>query len=125
FDRLSSKYENSKRLYEADFLSKDELDRDEIDFIQARAAVQTARLDLDVYEEYQYHKDAEERRRAVEEATAELERELQENELNLRSRQTQTANRRRQLALREDKLNELLEQLKYCTVVAPRDGLVV
>lgn len=125
FDRLSSKYENSKRLYEADFLSKDELDRDEIDFIQARAAVQTARLDLDVYEEYQYHKDAEERRRAVEEATAELERVLQENEINLRSRQTQTANRRRQLALREDKLNELLEQLKYCTVVAPRDGLVV
>lgn len=125
FERLESKYANSKQLFDADFLSKDELDRDEISFIQGRAAAQTARLDMEVYEAYQYHKDAEQRRRDVEEATAELERVKQENAINLRSRQTQTANRERQLSLREQKLKELREQLSYCTVVAPRDGLVV
>ncbi len=125
FERLASKYENSKELFAADFLSKDELDRDEIAFIEASAAVQTARLDKEVYENFQYHKDAEQRRRDVEEATAELERILQENDINLRSRQTQTNNRERQLALREDKLAELRQQLEHCTVVAPRDGLVV
>lgn len=125
FERLASKYDNSKELFAADFLSKDELDRDEIAFIQGRAAAQTARLDLEVYEQYQYLKDAEQRRRDVEEANAELERVKQENAINLRSRQTQTANRERQLALREQKLTELRQQLSYCTVVAPRDGLVV
>ncbi len=125
YDRLASKYENSKQLYEADFLSKDELDRDEIAYIEASAARQTARLDKEVYENFQHLKDAEQRRRDVEEAAAELDRVLQENDINLRSRQTQTANRERQLLLREDKLAELRQQLAYCTVSAPRDGLVV
>lgn len=124
-ERLSNKYENSQRLYDRDFLSKDELDRDEIAFIEARSTLETAKLDLKVYEEYQYHKDAEQRRREVEEAHAELDRVMQENEINLRSRQAQTANRERQLALREERLAELERQLEYCTVVAPRDGLVV
>jgi multidrug resistance efflux pump len=125
FVRLESKYENSKKLFAKDFLSKDELDRDEIAYIEAMSTLQTAKLDKKVYEEYQYHKDAEQRRREVEEANAELERVLQENEINLRSRQTQTANRERQLALREEKLAELRQQFDFCTVRAPRDGLVV
>ena len=125
YGRLASKYENSKELFAADFLSKDELDQDEIAYIEASAAVLTARLDKEVYENFQYHKDAEQRRRDVEEATAELDRVLQENDINLRSRQTQTANRERQLILREEKLAELRQQLEFCTVVAPRDGLVV
>lgn len=125
FVRLESKYENSKELFKKDFLSKDELDRDEIAFIEAQSTLRTAKLDKKVYEDYQYLKDAEQRRRDVEEASAELERVLQENEINLRSRQTQTSNRERQLALREEKLAELRQQFEYCTVVAPRDGLVV
>ncbi len=124
-ERLRSKYENSKRLYEKNFLSKDELDRDEIAFIEAQSTLLTATLDKDVYDDFQYHKDAEQRRREVEEAAAELERVRQENAINLRSRQTQTENRQRQLALRESKLAELRAQLEYCTIVAPRDGLVV
>lgn len=125
FDRLTSKYENSKKLYERDFLSKDELDRDEIAYIEAQSTLLTARLDKDVYDDFQYLKDAEQRRREVEEAIAELDRVMQENDINLRSRQTQTANRRRQLTLMEEKLAELRQQLEYCTIVAPREGLVV
>ncbi|MCC5824356.1 MAG: HlyD family efflux transporter periplasmic adaptor subunit [Phycisphaerales bacterium] len=124
-ERLSNKYTNSKDLFANDFLSKDELDRDEIAFIEARSTLKTARLDQEVYEQFQFHKDAEQRRRDVEEADAELDRVIQENEINLRSRQTQTANRQRQLALREDRLAELQRQLEFCTIIAPRDGLVV
>lgn len=124
-DRLANKYENSKTLYSNDFLSKDELDRDEIDYIQAKATLDTAKLDQKVYDEYQYHKDAEEKRRAVEEAESELERVVEENEINLRAKEASTVNRQRQLSLHEDKLAELNRQLGYCTVIAPRDGLVV
>lgn len=123
--RLESKYKNSVELFSKNFLSKDELDRDEIAFIEARSTLMTAKLDKEVYEEFQYHKDAEQRRRDVEETNAELDRVIQENEINLRSRQTQTANRQRQLVLREDRLRDLRLQLEYCTIIAPRDGLVV
>lgn len=124
-ERLKNKYDNSIRLYESEFLSKDELDRDEIAHIEALSAMKTAELDRQVYDKFQYHKDAEQKRRDVEEAIAELERVLEENEINLRSKQANTINRKRQLQLREEKLSELNEQLEYCVVIAPRDGLVV
>lgn len=124
-ERLKNKHDNSIALYKKDFLSKDELDRDEIAHIEAVSALKTAELDREVYEEYQYHKDAEEKRRAVEEAVAELDRVQEENEINLRAKEANTINRQRQLQLREEKLRELNEQLEYCVVVAPRDGLVV
>lgn len=124
-ERLKNKYDNSIELYKNDFLSKDELDRDEIAYIEAVSAMKTAELDREVYDKFQYHKDAEQKRRDVEEAIAELERVQEENEINLRSKQANTVNRQRQLQLREEKLKELNEQLKYCVVVAPRDGLVV
>jgi len=124
-ERLKSKYENSITLFASDFLSKDELDRDEIAHIEAVSALKTAELDKQVYETYQYHKDAEQKSRDVEEATAELERVQEENEINIRAKQANTINRQRQLQLREEKLRELSEQLEYCVVVAPRDGLVV
>lgn len=123
--RLESKYKNSKDLFLKEFLSKDELDRDEIAYIEAEAAVKTAELSKRVYEEFQFHKDAEQRRRDVEEATAELGRTREENDINLRAKQTQTVNRSRQLTLREEKLTELRQQLEFCTVVAPQSGLVV
>ncbi len=124
-ERLKNKYDNSIELYKNDFLSKDELDRDEIAYIEAVSAMKTAELDRTVYEDFQYHKDAEQKRRDVEEAAAELERVKEENEINLRSKKANTVNRQRQLQLREEKLRELNEQLGYCVVVAPRDGLVV
>ncbi len=124
-ERLKNKYENSIELYKKDFLSKDELDRDEIAYIEAVSALKTAELDQKVYDTYQYHKDAEERRRAVEEAEAELERVNEENDINLRAKQANTVNRQRQLQLREEKLAELRNQIEHCVVVAPRDGLVV
>lgn len=124
-ERLKSKYENSMQLFDKEFLSKDELDRDEIAYIEAVSGLKTAELDQNVYETYQYHKDAEERRRAVEEAEAELDRVKEENEINLRAKQANTANRERQLQLHEEKLSELKKQLEACVIAAPRDGLVV
>jgi HlyD family secretion protein len=124
-DRLKSKWENSQVLFLKEFLSKDELDRDEIAFIEAKSALETAELEKKVYNEYQFHKDAEQKRRDVEEATAELERVVEENEINLRAKEANTTNRQRQLALRDEKLTELRQQFEFCTITAPRDGLVV
>ena len=124
-ERLSEKYDQSQQLYGREFLSKDELDRDEINFIDARAALEQAQIALDVYEKFQHQKDAEQFRLDLEEAESELVRVRKENEVNLNNRRATLASRQRQLQLREENLNELKEQLDLCVITAPSDGLVV
>lgn len=124
-ERLEEKYEQSMQLYDREFLSKDELDRDEINFIDARAALEQARIAQDVYEKFQHQKDAEQFRLDLEEAESELERVRKENEVNLRNRRATLASRQRQFQLRDENLQELKAQLELCEIVAPSDGLVV
>lgn len=124
-ERLERKYTQSQNLFKQDFLSKDELDRDEIDWIEAKAALDQARLDRKVYIEYQQKKDREQHELDVKEAEDELARVQKTNEINLLSKQSTTASRRRQFVLREERLAKHRAQLTACVVVAPRPGLVV
>mgnify|MGYP001992206327 CR=1 FL=1 len=54
FTRLSGKFKSSLKLYEQEFLSKDELDRDEIALLKADAQLKKALLDVDVYNNYTF-----------------------------------------------------------------------
>lgn len=124
-DRLKEKYERGVQLESKGFLSRDELKRDELAYREALAAVDTARLNKKVYEEFQYPKDEKTKQSAVQEAKAEVERVKRKNASELASRGADRDNRREQLRLRESKLAKLREQLEACTLVAPGDGLVV
>lgn len=123
--RLSDKYEQSQMLFGQEFLSKDELDRDEIAYIQAKATLAEARLDAEVYETYQYIKDKTQNELDVEQAIAKLDRVREENEINLRDKEAQKVSQQRRLQMRQEWLDKNREQLKACTILAPSDGLVV
>jgi multidrug efflux pump subunit AcrA (membrane-fusion protein) len=112
-------------LYERQFLSKDELDKDEVAFIEAESKRETSRLAQEVYEEFTYTKDLKQKTSDVEEARAELARVQRKNDSELASKEAQLTNRRRQAQLREDRVTKLREQLAACTITAPTDGLVV
>lgn len=124
-DRLIDKLEKSKKLYEEGFLSKDQLQLDEIAQRKADAAVKKAKLDKETYEKYQEKKDRKSKESDVAEARAELDRTKQQNEIQLVSKDADRINKRRQAALREDKMTKLKKQLAACTIIAPQDGLVV
>jgi len=124
-ERLSDKYEQSQILFEQEFLSEDELDRDEIAFIEAKAALEQARLDQEVYETYQFQKDKTQHELDVKQAEAKLERVLEENEINLRNKKAQTISAQRQFQMRQERLTEEKAQLEACTITAPNNGLVV
>ena len=124
-ERLARKYEQSQKLFGEEFLSKDELDQDEIAWIDAKAALEQAKLDSEVYLTYQEKKDREQYQLDVKEAEDELDRVQKTNEINLLSKQSNTASRRRQLGLREERLAKDRTQLDACTIVAPSSGLVV
>lgn len=124
-ERLEDKYANSRKLYEQGFLSKNELDLDEIALRRARAEREKAVLANETYWSYQYPKDEKRIRSDLAEALAELERVEKTNESQLAQRQAQLNNARNQLASRENRLARLRAQFEAAVIRAPTDGLVV
>ena len=123
--RLKEKFDRSKMLFERDFLSKDERDRDEVASIEADAAHRTALLARETYESYERPKQIKKLTSDIDEARAELERVQRKNDSQIASKEADRTNKRSQLQLREEKLNRLKEQLEATVLVAPKDGLVV
>ena len=123
--RLDEKYKKSQDLNKEGFLSREQLQSDEIALRKAKAAQEKAILDEQTYTKYQEKKDRKSKESDVAEAKAELARTNQQNEIQLVSKDADRINKRRQLALREDKMSKLKKQLAACTMIAPQDGLVV
>jgi multidrug efflux pump subunit AcrA (membrane-fusion protein) len=124
-ERLKEKYDRAKGLESRGFLSKDELKRDELAFLEAQAALKTAELDRRVFEDFQMPKDRRTKESAVEEARAELERSHRKAESELATKEAERLNRRRQVELRDAKLQKLRDQVAAATLLAPGDGMVV
>jgi HlyD family secretion protein len=125
FDRLEERYRNSLELFEEQFISHDELQRDNIAMIEADARLKQAQLDIEVYETYTYHQQHKQRVSDLEQAREELTRVQTRHEAELGTARAEVRSRRHQLDSRRDRLNDLLTQLEYCAVYAPTDGLVV
>jgi multidrug resistance efflux pump len=125
FDRLKDKLDRSEKLHAQGFLSKNELDLDRISFTEAEAAIKRADIANDAYEKYKHPEERETKTSALIEAKAEVERVKMNNEIELASKEAARTNRRKQLAVREEKLKNLETQLTAATMRAPSDGLVV
>lgn len=123
--RLEDKVMRSRVLKEQGFLSQNELDLDEIAYVEAVAAVKKATKETEIYDGYKLPQEKETFTSAMIEAQAELDRVRMNNEIELASKEAARTNRRKQLAVREEKLKNLQTQLAAATVVAPSDGLVV
>ena len=74
FTRLSGKYKSSVKLYEQEFLSKDELDRDEISLLNADAQLKKAVLDVEVYNNYTFKQEKQKKESDLQQAKDELDR---------------------------------------------------
>ncbi len=125
YNRLVDRYEQSRQLVEKQFISEDEFKRDEIAMIEARARLDQAKLDAEIYEKYVYEQDLATKTSDVEQAEAELERVRERCRVELETAQAEVASKSHQLQSRQERLAEFQEQLSYCTVTAPEDGWVV
>jgi HlyD family secretion protein len=125
FERLETRLVQSRKLYEQEFISFDELERDRIQHIEARASLQQAHMDLEVFEKYTYQQQKAQKISDVDQAVAELERVQQRHEAEIQTATADLTSRRHQLESRRERLAELERQLEYTTVKAPADGLVV
>ncbi len=125
FDRLEKKFESSQTLYEQKFLSKDELDQDEIALLRADAALKKAVLSQNVYEQYTYEKDRQQKESDLSQAKGELDRSIERLESELSQVTENVVAKRNNLSKREEQLETKQDQLKKCVTKAPAPGMVV
>ena len=117
--------EGTRRLFEKGFVTKTDLERDDIANENSRLKVETAATARDLYSKYEVPKTAEETLSKYTEAARELARarkaavsKLAQAEAKLKSAQGQHSIQARQR-------KELYEQLDKCTIPATKPGLVV
>ena len=124
-ERLREKYERSKSLFAENFLSSDELKRDELSSIRAESNLEKALLRKAVYEEFERTMALKRKNSEIDEAAAELDRVTTRNASELASRRANMTNKERQLALREERVAKLRDQIEATVIRAPTGGLVV
>lgn len=124
-ERVTTRLQNSERLYEREFLSKDELEKDRIAVTEWTAELEKAKRARESYMEFERRKDEQVKAGDVEDAEAELKRVELNNERELAVKRASLDNQREQLRIREERLRKLRDQLAATTILAPRDGLVV
>ncbi len=124
-DRLRKKLDRSNELFEREFLSSDERERDERDYLEAKRNLETAELRLRVYQEFTRNKELKKLESDVQEAIAERARVESINESNHATRKSQLDFARANLRQRQSEVDKLREELDATTIVAPTAGLVV
>jgi len=118
------KVESSERLAAKSFISKTQLENDQVTFEKVTLAVKTASTELDLFKKYEFSKQRAMLLSSYRESLTKLERVVRANRSKMAQSETrfQTSKRRyeMELAQRED----LERQLKACTIRATQPGLV-
>jgi multidrug efflux pump subunit AcrA (membrane-fusion protein) len=117
--------EGTRRLFEKGFVTRTDLQRDEIAYENSRLKVQTAQTARDLFLKYEFQKSAEESLSKYAEAVRELDktRRLAISKLAQARAKLKSAQGQHEVQLRQK--NDLNEQLGKCTIRAQKSGLVV
>ena len=125
YQRLLKKYESSVELYEQKFLSKDELDQDEIAVLNAEATLKKAKLDVVVYENYTHQQEKQKKESDLKQAQDEYERAVVRLASEMKSSKANIVAKENKLESHKEKLEKLRDQLEKCIVLSPASGMVV
>ena len=125
YRRLFDKYEESKKLAEQQFISKDELRSDEIRMVEAKARQEQARLAEEVYLEYDFRKEEAQKNSDVVQAIAERLRVEERHKAALETATTEVASKEYQLRSRQERPGRLdmLRGLRASRCQEPSQGV--
>ncbi len=124
-ERLAKRFEEAKSLVEKGFISRDDYEKDRVAMIQANAKVKQAQIDIKVYDEFQYPQDEAKKQSDLDQARAERGRTEQKKDAELVKSRTELDSARFKQQTAQERLDQTKQQIAYCTVLAPSDGLVV
>jgi len=117
--------EGTRRLFEKGFVTKIDLEKDEIANENSRLKVQTAVTARDLFLKYEFPKTAEESLSKYAEAARELARARKAAISKLAQAQAKLKSAQGQYNIQTRQRKELYEQQEKCTITAKRPGLVV
>src|SRR5438093_4701251 len=123
--QAKSTLEGTKRLFEKGFVTKIDLERDEIAFENARLKVQTADTARDLFLKYEFKKSSEESLSKYAEATRELERARKAAVSKLAQADAKLKSAEGQYNVQVRQRKDFNEQLEKCILKAKKTGLVV
>jgi len=124
-ERLAKRFDEAKSLVEKGFISRDDYEKDRVALIQANAKVKQAEIDIKVYDEFQYPQDEAKKKSDLDQARAERGRTEQKKDAELVKARTELDSARFKQQTAQERLDQTKQQIAYCTVNAPSDGLVV
>ena len=125
YQRLLKKYESSVALFEQKFLSRDELDQDEIALLNADATLKKANLDVLVYESYTHLQEKQIKESNLQQANDEFDRATERLASEIKSANSNIDAKIDNLASYKELLDKQVGQLEKCVVLAPTSGMVV
>jgi HlyD family secretion protein len=126
-EKASKKFADSKQLYakNPDFISKSELDQDEQDAERTQVALERAKADSDIFEEYTLPMTTRDKQVAVEDAELGLDTASKRAESTLRQKQVSVEQNDKRLKKMQDQLKERQEELSKMVLKAPCPGIVI
>ncbi len=123
--RALDKVEWSRTLHEEKYLSKTELQADELAFSRAEVNLKVAQRDLELLEEYTYKRQIDQLTSDVRQAEMALERTKAKARANVVQAKAELVAREQEFNRQKDKLAKLDDQLSKAKVFAPAEGMVI
>lgn len=120
-----TKLEGTRRLFEKDFVTRTELDTDEITAKNNELKVKTAETAYNLFIKYEFQKQAQELVSKYEEALRGLEREKKEAISKLAQSNARLKGAEGRYSIEVDQRKELISQLDKCLLRSQKPGLVV
>ena len=125
YGQAQTKLAGTRRLFEKGFVTKIELENDQIAADQARLKVESAQTTLDLYLRYEFTKSAEETLSKYEKALRGLERVRKEAVSKLAQAAAKMKSAERRYRIEKENRNELAAQIGKSVITAQKPGLVV
>ncbi len=120
-----STIDGTRRLHEKGFVTRTDLQRDEIAFENSRLKVQTAETARDLYLKYEFVKSAEESLSKFTEAVRELDRAKKAAVSKLAQAESKLRSTEAQFNIQSRQRTDMTEQIVKCVIKATKPGLVV
>ncbi len=115
----------TRRLYEKEYVTKTELEGDELSVKAKEINVEQAQMSLDLYVRYELPKETERLVSDYEESLRALDRTQKQAEAQLAQREARLKSAEAEYRVQQDRLDKYRKQLENCIVKAPSPGLVV
>lgn len=120
-----TKFQGTKRLFDKGFVTKSEVENDQVNADKSRLKVDSAKTALDLFIKYEFIKTSEETVSKYDEALRGLERTRKEAVSKLAQARAKLKGAEGRYAGERKRLDQLREQIEKCTITAKFPGLVV